>query len=312
MIGLMRMQRSRLPKQRLSSPRIIAAVLALVFCALLNASFCQAQSQATDVSATPGYEVASIKPNKSGNNTVMVRSTSDRFSATGVTVRMLIENAYGVHDFQIQGAPEWLSSEKYDIEAKMDSAVAEQLQKLDRDQRQETTKKMMQALLADRFQLKIHNDSKEMSVYALVVAKSGLKMQAAKADDTYPNGFKGPDGHGGAGMMFMEGNGGPVIGQGVPVSNLVRMLATQLGRTVVDKTGLTGNYDFTLKWAPDPGSPMFKGPGVPPAAADAPAPDAGGPSLFTALQEQLGLKLESQKAPVEILVIDHVERPSEN
>jgi uncharacterized protein (TIGR03435 family) len=106
-------------------------------------------------------------------------------------------------------------------------------------------------------------------------------------------------------MMFMGGDGGPVTGQAIPVANLVHLLARQLGRTVVDKTGLTGNYDFTLKWAPDESQ-------GPPGMDNGSPPDSSGPSLFTAIQEQLGLRLEAQKGPVEILVIDHVERPSDN
>lgn len=111
----------------------------------------------------------------------------------------------------------------------------------------------------------------------------------------------------------MGGNGGPVTGQGIPIANLAHLLSQQLGRIVLDSTGLTGNYDVTLKWTPDESTPMFnesadgsQGP------ANAPAPDSSGPSIFTAIQEQLGLELKSQTAPVGILVIDHVETPSEN
>jgi uncharacterized protein (TIGR03435 family) len=114
--------------------------------------------------------------------------------------------------------------------------------------------------------------------------------------------------------MFFMNESGSVTGQGIPIENLTRLLSRQLGRTVVDKTGLTGKYDFTVKWTPDESQgAMFKGPGSgPPGSASKPPPDSSGPSIFTAIQEQLGLKLESQKGPVEILVIDHVEKPSEN
>src|ERR1700680_294984 len=109
----------------------------------------------------------------------------------------------------------------------------------------------------------------------------------------------------------MASNGGPVTGQGIPIANLVHLLSQQLGRIVLDSTGLAGNYDVTLKWTPDESTPMFNGAGDD-GPVNAPAPDSSGPSIFTAIQEQLGLELKSQTAPVGILVIDHVETPSEN
>jgi uncharacterized protein (TIGR03435 family) len=174
----------------------------------------------------------------------------------------------------------------------------------------------MQALLADRLKLKLSHDSKELPVYALVVAKNGPKLQEAKPGDTYPNGIKAPDGKpaGGAGMMRM--GPGQLTGQGLPMESLAQLLSEQLGRTVLDKTGLKGKYDFTMTWTPDPNEGMMRmgpgpGPGGPP-NNDAALPDSSGPSLFTAIQEQLGLKLDSTKGPVDILVVDHVEKPSEN
>jgi bla regulator protein blaR1 len=296
-------------KLLLAAIGIAAIGLPLAF-GLLNTTPSRAQSQAPDSKAAAHvYEVASIKPNKSGNNMVRFMTKPDGFSATGATLHMLIENAYDVRYFQITGAPSWFKSEKYDIEAKMDGSVAEEVRKLSDDQREAETRRMLQALLADRFQLKLHGDSRDLPVYALVIAKTGLKLHEATSGDTYPNGFKGPDGGGGAGMMFMEGNGGPVRGQGIAIANLVHLLSQQLGRTVLDKTGLTGRYDFTLQWTPDESQGP---PGGPPGIGNAPPPDSSGPSIFTAIQEQLGLKLESQKGPVEILVIDHAEKPSAN
>jgi len=287
----------------------VSAIVLPIGSGLLNAApgGAQSQVQVTDTAAHV-YEVASIKPNKSGDNMVRMMIRPDGLSATGATLDMLIQNAYGVRYFQISGSPSWFKSERYDIEAKMDGSVVEELRKLSDDQRETETRRMLQALLADRFQLKLHSDTKQLAVYALVPAKNGPKLQAAKAGDTYPNGFKGPDGGGGAGMIFMEGSGGPVTGQGVPIADLVRLLSQQLGRTVLDKTGLTGKYDFTLKWTPDEN----QGPPGPPGADNAPPPDSSGPSIFTAVQEQLGLKLESQKGAVKILVVDHGEKPSEN
>ena len=263
-------------------------------------------------SASPAYvyEVASIKPDKSGTGMVRISNTPEGFTANNVSVRMLIRVAYGVEENQIQGL-NTLGSENYDVEAKMEKSVADNLQKLDQDQRIEARRHMLQALLADRFKLTIHRETKELPIYALVVAKNGPKLQEAKPGDTYPNGFKGPGGRGGRGMMMM--GQGELTGQGLHIADLARQLSQQLGRSVVDKTGLTGLYDFTLKWTPDNQMPMPGGAGDGGRGSDGSAStDSSSPSIFTAVQEQLGLKLESQKGPVEVLVIDHVEKPSEN
>jgi bla regulator protein blaR1 len=262
----------------------------------------------------PAYEVASIKPNKSGGNMVRMMIRPDGLSAMGGTLQMLIENAYEIQYFQIVGAPKWVSSDRYDIEAKMDGAEMERLKTLSQDESRLESKRMLQALLVNRFQLVVHRETKELPGYALVIAKGGSKLHEAKPGDTYPNGIKGPDGKPGTGLMIMGGNGGPVTGQGISVESLRRLLSQQLGRTIVDETGLKGNYDFTLQWTPDeragpmPGAPQ----GGDSRSDDALPPDSSGASIFTAIQEQLGLKLEARKVPVEMLVIDHVEAPSEN
>jgi bla regulator protein blaR1 len=290
----------------------LLTVAAPIVFGLQNATPGPAGPQANDTAAnTHGYDVASIKPNKSGGNMVRMMITPDGLTAMGATLQMLIQNAYEIQDFQIVGAPKWVSSDRYDIQAKMDSSQMEKLKTLSPDESRMESKRMLQALLASRFQLVVHRDSKELPGYALVIAKGGSKLHQAKPGDIYPNGIKGPDGKPGTGLMIMGGNGGPVTGQGISIENLVRLLSQQLGRTIVDETRLTGNYDFTLQWAPDERA----GPttlGGAPRSDDAPPPDSSGPSIFTAIQEQLGLKLESRKVQVEMLVIDHVEAPSEN
>jgi uncharacterized protein (TIGR03435 family) len=153
---------------------------------------------------------------------------------------------------------------------------------------------MLQDLLADRFHLKLTREAKEMPIFALVLAKSGAKLKESTV---------GEDGR------RMQTGRGRIEVQGIDMASLANMLSQQLGRTVVDKTGLTGNYDFKLEWTPDLGQPQ--GPKEIGGAETAP-PDSLGPTIFTALQEQLGLKLESTKGPVEILVIERVEKPSEN
>ena len=167
---------------------------------------------------------------------------------------------------------------------------------------------MLQAQLADSFKLTIHRETKELPIYSLVVAKGGSKLQEAKPGDSYANGLKGPDGRPGGAHVMRMGRG-ELTAQGIGMNEIAHLLTPQTGRTVVDNTGLKGNYDFKLHWTPDQSTPALGGPGGGP---DSSTSSESGPSLFTAIQEQLGLKLEPGKAPVEILVIDHVERPSEN
>jgi bla regulator protein BlaR1 len=260
-------------------------------------------------STVPAFEVASIKPNKSGTGMTMLHTTPVGFSASNISLRALIQQAYGVEENQILGAPSWVGSERYDIEAKVASSDTDALHDLNPDQR----RLMLQPLLADRFQLKVHTELKDLPVLVLVVAKGGPKLHEAKPGDTYPNGLKGFDGEaGGPGMMLMRP--GQLTAQGVDLSFVAKQLSQQLGRTVQDQTGLTGKYDFTMQWKPDRDpSPM---PGAPQPGQQGPdatlSTDSSEASIFTAVQEQLGLKLESGKAPVEVLVIDHVEAPSGN
>ena len=295
---------------------LLAAAVAGI--SLLGATPTLAQSQPQDASSTgPVYAATSIKPFKPDSNMprIMIRNESDGFTASGVTLRLLLRQAYGVEDNQIIGGPAWIDSDQYEVTAKMDPADVEAFGKLSPQEAAKAEQHMRQAMLADRFHLTLHRETRDLPVYALVVAKGGSKLHAATPGDTYANGFKGPDGRSGAGMIRM--GLGELICQAVPMENLARILSDRLGRHVLDKTGLTGNYDFTLKWAPDEGqAPMFHGaPGGPGPGAgpnNPPPADSNAPSLFTALQEQLGLKLDSQKGPVEVLVIDHADKPSAN
>jgi len=257
------------------------------------------------------FEVASIKPNHSGERRFFVSWQPGRFNATGMTLKFLITMAYDVKDFQVSGGPGWVNSERYDIDAKEPDSIAQELDKLPREQWQPLADSMLQSLLAERFQLKLTRGTKDMPAYALVVAKNGPKLQEAKPVDTPPDAPSGPGGRP-HGPMIRMGRG-EVSGQGIALSFLASVLSQQLGRTVLDQTGLKGNYDLTLKWTPEQGEGMMLGgPGGGPPPDGAPPGEASGPSIFTALQEQLGLKLEPTKAPAEVLTIDHVERPSEN
>jgi uncharacterized protein (TIGR03435 family) len=273
-----------------------------------------AQSPPSAVPTTASFEVASIKPNHSGDRRFFVSWQPGRFNATGMTLKFLITMAYDVKDFQVSGGPGWVNAERYDIDAKEPDSIAQELEKLPREQRSTLADSMLQSLLADRFQLKLTRGTKELPAYALVVAKNGPKLQEAKPVDTPADAPIGPGGHPHGPMMRM--GRGELNGQGVELSFLASVLSQQLGRQVLDQTGLKGSYDLALKWTPEQGEGMMMGgpggPGGGPPPDGAPPPDASGPSIFTALQEQIGLRLEATKAPAEVLTIDHVEKPSEN
>ena len=218
-----------------------------------------------------------------------------------VPVKMLITFAYDVREFQVVGGPGWMGSDRFDILAKSERAEGAtgpgDFKRMNDTQRMAKMKEMrerMQSLLADRFQLAVHHESKEGSIYGLVLAKGGSKLEPGKADE-----------HGGEGL---RGGRGTLTGLNAPMSMLRDFLSGQLGRPIIDKTDLKEKYNFKLQWAPD----MNEGPPKGPEGAEPPPPPVEGPTIFTALQEQLGLKLESQKGPIDMLVIDRVEKPSEN
>jgi uncharacterized protein (TIGR03435 family) len=238
---------------------------------------------------------------------------------SGATIKLLIQQAYDVRQFQILGGPAWINSERYDVIAKVDRAALAGGSGNVPDQRKvmEQQRERLQALLADRCRLKIRRETRELQAYVLVAAKSGPKLKEAAPASASPDGKEGQQPPRGT----MRMGRGQIIGQSVPLDLLVQMLSQQLGRPVIDKTGLAGTYDFTLEWTPDPGQGLgagFGGPagtvvGKEPPRIDNPEPaEPSGTSVFVAIQEQLGLKLEPQKAPVEMIVIESVEKPSEN
>lgn len=285
---------------------------------LVNGPQIRAASQAQNTVATaPVFEVATIKRNNSGGGfgfgggkaMFEVGWSPERFTAEGVSLLTIIQMAYDVQSNQISGGPYWLRSETYAIEAKVDESVAAELHKLSPDERKIEQQRMIQALLADRCKLEAHRETKALPEYVLTVAKNGPKLREAKVGEAYRDGIKGPDGRTG-GVGVMEVGEGQLTAQGLPIAKLVWFLRgrRELGhRMVQDQTGLTGNYDFTLQWTP--GSPTSNGIQGPDSATE---PDSSGPSIFTALRDQLGLKLEPTKGQVETIVIDNVERPSEN
>jgi len=222
-------------------------------------------------------------------------------------VKQLIALAYHVKEIQVSGGPSWIDSERFDVNAKEEDADAAALEKLPPPQREEQLRLRVQSLLAERFKLNLQHESKEFPIYALVVAKNGPKLQESKPVESSAN-----PGSGGIPQMMRMGPG-ELTGQGLPMDSLATLLSQQLGLNVVNKTGLKGQYDFTLRWAAEQGrTGMIQGPPAGPGADNAPPPESSGPSIFTAIQEQLGLKLESQKGPVDSLVVEHVEKPSGN
>jgi uncharacterized protein (TIGR03435 family) len=262
--------------------------------------------QLTTTAAAPAYEfeTASIKPNKSGFTTFRSGFTADGYRAEDLSVKYFIQVAYGVQDYRISGASDSLDAERYDIEAKMDPSVADALSKLTPSQLELARQQMLQSLLAERFNLKIHRESKEGPVYFLTIGKNGPKLQEAKTGNT-PS-MLNADGTP-ARYRIVIGPGNTTYAYSTTMKSLADFLTRQLSRPVLDKTGLTGSYDFALDWVAD--APQTSSPDSPNGVT---LPGIPGASLFTALQQQLGLKLEPGKSPIEIIVIDHVEKPSGN
>jgi bla regulator protein BlaR1 len=291
----------------------MAAVAGPVVFGLMNAPQSRAQSPAATSTPPPAFDVVSIKPNHGGTGLFRINAEPGRFVADNATLKFLIQFAYHVKESQILGAAGWIDSNHYNIEAKQDDSSTDVQRKLSRDDQGEQLRLMLQSMLADRFKLTLHHETKDLPIYALVVAKNGPKLQESPAapEDSAPPGSPTPNGPQPRHSIRMGRGQLTVNAQSLDM--FAELLSHQLGRVVVNKTGLKGYYDFTLKWTPDESeAQMSGGPGGGPDARPAPAPDASGPSLFTALQEQLGLRIDAQKGPVDTLVIDHVEKPSEN
>ena len=279
----------------------------------------QSQSQNTKV-ASPvyEYEVVSIKPAQPGSRGRGGRGQpTDGLTMNNVTIRQLVVQAFGVLEYQISGAPSWLTSERYDLNAKMDTALADELQKLSADDRNAAREKMMQALLADCLKLTFHRETKERPIYSLMVAKNGPKLQNPdpNREITFPDGSKRSISAGGEGRLaIIQLSPGEftMMGYAVRMPSFASLLTTAMERPVFDKTGLTGRYDITMKWTNDESDSPVPSTGQPSTAPPTRRADFFGGAIFAAIQEQLGLKLEPGKGPVEIIVIDHIERPSGN
>jgi uncharacterized protein (TIGR03435 family) len=282
---------------------------------VLNAPSVDAQ-EVSGVTTAPEFDVASVKPNTSGEMRVMMRNLPGGiYEAYNVTLGAMVRQAYRLQQFQLVGGPAWLDADRFTIQARSPAGSAPSEFAL-----------RMRSLLAERFSLQVHNETRELPIYALVVARAdgrlGSQLRPASIDCTA---LVAARGRGGAppppppapprpgerpqcGTMM---GGGRVFGGGATMPQLATTLSQFAGRMVFDRTGLTGGFDFDLEFAPDPGLRGI-GPGGglpgPPDVADRPA-DAG-ISIFTAVQEQLGLRLEAERGPVEVVVIDRVEQPT--
>jgi uncharacterized protein (TIGR03435 family) len=251
----------------------------------------------------PAFEVATVKPMDAKHPLPpSINISGDRFQATGMTLKELIKIAYDLNygaDRQVSGGPAWTASTRFDVDAKEDPALSEKLTQMSSDERGEQLRRMLRSLLTDRFKLQVHREKSELAIYELVMAKSGSKLMPSVG---LPS-SKDADNAAKPRSWIRFAGKGVLEGTAADPQMLVTVLSMQPeigGRLVVDKTGLTGKYDFTLKWTPDMGQ------GAEPSGTDA------GPSLFTALQEELGLRLQPTKAPVDVIAIDQVQLPIAN
>lgn len=242
-----------------------------------------------DANADPSFEVATIKPSKPDDQRKAFIVTPDRhFQIINQPLSSIISFAYGVQVKQVVGLPPWADTDKYDIDGKPDGEGAPS---------DKQWRSMLQKLIVERFQFKTHRDKKEMSVYVLSVAKSGPKLTKSDGD---PNGLPG---------LFFRGKLGDLGVRNANMGDFCGLLQNAvLDRPVIDQSGLTGRFDFQLKWTPDDSQFAGMGAKIPPPtdAADAP------PNLYTAIQEQIGLKLDATRAPADVIIVDHVEKPSAN
>ena len=271
---------------------LLAATLASLFARAQTAP-APASTAAPDPCSSvlqAAFDVATVKPSDAPGGGFALRGTEDTVSASGTVFRM-IQFLYDLRDFQITGGPDWVNTANWEITAKVDNPVPNWTD-LRSDARFGIQRQRLQAVLAQRLVLRCHFETKDLPVYNLVLAKGGLKLKPT------PSGTPGKVSM----NSHYQGNQSRLEATGFKLDSLVAVISQTLGRTVIDKTGLTGLYDLTLTWTSD--STVDS----PASADDSPS----SPSIFTALEEQLGLKLESAKGPVKVLVIDHIEKPSEN
>ncbi len=247
-----------------------------------------ARAQATPAPSSATFDVVSIHQNNTatdGHHHIYNNPSESHFRTVNLSLKDLIQFAYDLPKSQILGGPPWLDATMFDIDAKSDSSIDAELHALPADQARRRKQLMVQALLADRCKLAAHQETRLLPLYALVVAKGGPKFKPSETNGTTIS----------TGRSRLH-----IAGTDDTIAILARELAQVLGRVVLNETGLSGRYDLTLQWTPDD------------ALTNGPPDPSQPPGIFTAIQEQLGLKLESTKGPVPVLVLDHVETPSAN
>jgi uncharacterized protein (TIGR03435 family) len=277
----------------------------LALCTLVSPAFAQPPAPPDPAGAPPytptlTFDVASIRetqqPDSSWAMGLISPPHSAQFNAKGITPKVLLQAAYGFGAYQISGAPDWLESSFWVVDARSDHSVDDQLAKLTDDQARLEKQHMMQALLADRFHLKVHWETRQATVNALVLAKGGSKLQPTKVetpDPSIPNAAP-PEAKGADIQNRMDSHGHVLTATHISPTGIAALLSALLRANVQDKTGLTDRYDFTLHYTYESSDPDSY------------------PTLTTAIQEQLGLKLQSTHGSVDVLVIDHMERPTDN
>jgi uncharacterized protein (TIGR03435 family) len=284
-------------------------VTAAAIAAVLGGAAANEVTPLLQTAAEPSFEVASVKPNKGDGPTESGTQPGGRVAMVNVPLRFLIRSAYQIQDDQIVDAPAWIASEHFDVLAKAANDFPPPTAGAPGP-----LPAMMRTLLAERFKLSVHRETREFPAYALRLARRDGRLgpslhpsatdcvaaAAARARGAQP--APAPDGRPQCGVRAA---GGRMMAGAIPLPQLAAWLSSTVQRVVLDRTGLTGNFDLELRWTPERTGQGTPPPATPPATAD---PDA--PSIFTALQEQLGLRLESIRNPVEVLVIDHVERPT--
>ena len=249
------------------------------------------------------FEVASVKPHPDQNTpSSMVAEPGGRFTVRNIPLRMLIRTAYQIQDDQIVDAPPWIGTDRFDISAKAEDGSSPA-----------DLAPMLQALLAERFKLTFHRDTRELSTFELQMSRTDSVLgPKLKKNDCVPDLNAPPPAPGGPPRCGTISNGfGRLTLIAQPIAVMAQFLAPSVNRVVVDRTGLTGSYDVDLTWTPDRLPP--RPPGAPPdqpIRVNGQEIDPNGPSIFTAVREQLGLKLESGRGSVPVLAIDHVEQPS--
>jgi uncharacterized protein (TIGR03435 family) len=286
----------------------VFALVAAVACISLSSSSQTVTPQTASLSpddpklAAFRYDVVSIKPHKDDPKSTArwmgAQDSPDGLAMRNVGVDFFVGQAYRTEHFKVTGAPDWATQEKYDVEAKMDPEVADAFQKLSATEKKLARQHMMQIFVREYLKVAIHMETTEVSVYDLVIAKNGPKLTEV-TDPTIPDGgFRGSSIPGGM----------QLVAQAMQLATMMGQLTYVSGRPVYDKTGLTGRYNFTLRYSQD-NNMSASAPGT---ATDSAPPVDVAPPLARALEEQLGLKLFSSKGNMDVIVIDHVERPAAN